>query len=382
MHQGAKELEAVCLVDATSGGRSCCAHVRCGEGTPRALSRASRLLPEILTALQILGRGNCLDINQLSSMSKSMAAATFHKFCKNFAKEMFEEHIYLPTGTYQDEVMDCYRKLGFTGAIGSTDFTHVGWGMCPFTLGRSFTGKEGFPTLAFEVTVDHAGRAMGVTQGFTGAINDKTIVRYDAAVQTIRNKVYKDREFKLRKADGTEFTRKGCYLTVENGCHEWVTLTAPSKYPGDVDDAAFSKMLESVRKDVECFVGMKGRFRILKLRLAFHYRKDIDNIFFTCGILHNMLHSFDGMSAFKENVDWAGSAGLHDPKDHAPDTDCTSVGPRPATDPEEYLFSPQHAKLKGQLIEIFSYRKKTMTLSGSLGPSRVEVIWMMPKCCE
>ncbi|CAN0065133.1 unnamed protein product, partial [Pylaiella littoralis] len=140
-------------------------------------------------------------------MSKSMAAATFHKFCKNFAKEMFEEHIYLPTGTYQDEVMDCYRKLGFTTAIGSTDVTHVGWGMCPFTLGRSFTGKEGFPTLAFEVTVDHAGRAIGVTQEFTGATNDKTIVRYDAAVQTIRNnKVYKDREYKLRRADGTEFT--------------------------------------------------------------------------------------------------------------------------------------------------------------------------------
>ncbi|CAN0455842.1 unnamed protein product, partial [Pylaiella littoralis] len=92
-------------------------------------------------ALQILGRGNCFDINQLSLMSKSMAAATFHKFCKNFAKEMFEEHIYLPTGTYQDEVMDCYRKLGFTTAIGSTDVTHVGWGMCPFTLGRSFHGQ-------------------------------------------------------------------------------------------------------------------------------------------------------------------------------------------------------------------------------------------------
>ncbi|CAN0311429.1 unnamed protein product [Pylaiella littoralis] len=134
---------------------------------------------------------------------------------------------------------------------------------------------------------------------------------------------------------------------------------APSKYPGDVDDAAFSKMLESVRKDVECFFGiLKGRFRILKLRLAYHCREDIDNIFFTCCILHNMLHSFDGMSVFKENVDWAGSAGLHDPKDHAPDTDFTSVGPRPATDPEEYLFNPQHAKLKGQLIESFAYRKK------------------------
>ncbi|CAN0019648.1 unnamed protein product [Pylaiella littoralis] len=236
-------------------------------------------------------------------MSKSMAAATFHKFCKNFAKEMFEEHIYLPTGTYQDEVMGCYRKLGFTTAIGSTDVTHVGWGMCPFTLGRSFTGKEGFPTLAFEVTVNHGGRAIGVTQEFTGGTNDKTIVRYDAAVQTIRkNNVYKDREYKLGKADGTEFTRKGCYLIVDNGYHEvsvlgavpnqhWVTLMAPSKYPGDVDDATFSEMPKSVRKDVECFFGiLKGRFRILKLRLAYHCREDIDNIFFTCCILHNMLH--------------------------------------------------------------------------------------------
>ncbi|CAN0184692.1 unnamed protein product [Pylaiella littoralis] len=203
-------------------------------------------------------------------MSKPMAAATFHKFCKNFAKEMFEEHIYLPTGTYQDEVMDCYRKLGFTGAIGSTDVTHVGWGMCPFTLGRSCTSKEGFPTLAFEVTVDHAGRAIGVTQGFTGATNDKTIVRYDAAVQTIRNnKVYKDREHKLRKADGTEFTRKGCYLIVDNGYHEvsvlgaWGVLEYPNvvRAPTRVTwmTRPSPKMLESVRKDVECFFGiLKG----------------------------------------------------------------------------------------------------------------------------
>lgn len=177
---------------------------------------------QILTSLQILGRGNCFDdINQLSLMSKSMAASTFHKFCARFAEEMFEEHIYLPTGTYQDEVMDNYRKLGFTGAIGSTDVTHVGWGMCPFTLGRSFTGKEGFPTLAFEVTVDHAGRAIGVTQGFTGTTNDKTIIRYDAAVQNIRtDSRYRDREYKLRQKDGGEFTRKGCYLIVDNGYHE------------------------------------------------------------------------------------------------------------------------------------------------------------------
>ncbi|CAN0329295.1 unnamed protein product, partial [Ascophyllum nodosum] len=253
---------------------------------------------QILTALQILGRGSCFDdILQLSLVSKAMAAATFHKFFKHFAMEMFEEHIYLPTGTYLDEVMDHYHKLGFTGAMGSTDVTHVGWGMCPFTLGRSFTGKEGFPTIAFQVTVDHAGRALAVTSGFTGATNDKTIIRYDAAVNKINNdNQYKGREYKLRKADGTYRERKGCYLIVDNGYHEWVTLMAPSKYPADNDDTVFSKTLESVRKDVECFFGiLKGRFRVLKLRIGYHSQERIDNIFFTCCILHNMLHTFDGM---------------------------------------------------------------------------------------
>ena len=180
---------------------------------------------QVLTALQILGRGNCFDdILQLSLMSKSMAAATFHKFCKHFAEEVFDEHIYLPTGTYQDEVMRMYHLLGFTGAIGSTDVTHIGWAMCPFTLGRSYTGKEGFPTIAYQVTVDHAGRAIAITSGFTGATNDKTIIRYDAGVEKIKtDSQYTDREYKLRKADGTFRERKGCYLIVDNGYHEVCT---------------------------------------------------------------------------------------------------------------------------------------------------------------
>lgn len=177
---------------------------------------------QVLAALHILGRGSCFDdISQLSLMSKSMVAATVHKFCKNFAEDLFEEHIYLPTGTYQDKVMYEYHKPGFTGGIGSTDVAHVGWSMCPFTLGHSFTGKEGFPTIAFQVTVDHTGRALAVTKGFTGATNDETIIRYDAAVTKIKTDTqYKDREYKLRKADGTFRERKECYLIVDNGYHE------------------------------------------------------------------------------------------------------------------------------------------------------------------
>lgn len=145
-----------------------------------------------------------------------MAAATFHKVCKHFTMEMFDEHVYFPTGAYQDEAMEQYHKLGFTGAIGSTDVTHVGWNMCPFTLGRYFTGTEGFPILAFQVTVDHADRAIGVTRGFTGTTNDKTIIRYDLAVEAIQKDArYKKRMYELRRADGTER-----HLILDNGYHE------------------------------------------------------------------------------------------------------------------------------------------------------------------
>ena len=178
-----------------------------------------------------------------------MAAATFHKFCKNFAEDLYEEHIYLPTGAYQDKVMDEYHKLGFTGEIGSTDVTHVGWGMCPFTLGRSFTGKEGFPTIAFQVTVDHTGRALAVTKGFTGATNDKTIIRYDAAVAKIgTDPQYKDREYKLRKADGTFRTRRGCYLIVDNGYHE--VNSRDGKLPSRGNDRGIVRIFYFRRRSV------------------------------------------------------------------------------------------------------------------------------------
>lgn len=157
----------------------------------------------------------------MSLMSEATASRAMHKFCKSFSEELYDEHIHLPTGEYLDHVMDQYHKLGFTGAMGSTDVTHVRWGMCPYTLARSYTGKEGFPTIAYQTTVDHSGRILAVTEGFTGATNDKTIIRYDAAVTMIRqDPAYRNRVFRLWNADGTWTEVKGCYLLVDNGYHQ------------------------------------------------------------------------------------------------------------------------------------------------------------------
>lgn len=50
---------------------------------------------------------------------------------------------------------------------------------------------------------------------------------------------------------------------------------------------------------------MKKRFMIIKLLIRFSKNEDTD-VFFTCGILHNMLSAFGGMGVLKVNVNWAG----------------------------------------------------------------------------
>ena len=131
----------------------------------------------------------------------------------------------------------------------------------------------------------------------------------------------------------------------------------PTKYPLNAEDTAFSKHLESVRKDAERFFGiLKGRFRILKLPILFRSRERIDNVFFTCCILHNMLRAFDVLEG---GVDWAGQEGVHDPWIADPLTDVSTVGARGDVEKEEKLeFEPTHDDLKKKLMTSFTYRKK------------------------
>lgn len=138
-------------------------------------------------------------------------------------------------------------------------------------------------------------------------------------------------------------------------------LIPPSKWTSSDADGRWSAALESVRKDVECFFGiLKGRFRILKLGILFQDKDDIDNMFFTCCILHNMLHAFDGLDELEPAVNWGGKEGLHDVWDNRPDLNEGSTGTRtmdvndddPATRPEV-----SHFALKNALIQHFEYRR-------------------------
>ena len=96
---------------------------------------------------------------------------------------------------------------------------------------------------------------------------------------------------------------------------------APSKYLLSESDLLSSKELESARKDMECFFDiLKIRFRILKLAVTYQQQKRIDYMFFACSILHNMLHTYDGMDGLEESMNWVGSIELQNTWEHHPDS--------------------------------------------------------------
>ena len=131
----------------------------------------------------------------------------------------------------------------------------------------------------------------------------------------------------------------------------------PTKYPILEGDILFSATLESVRKDVECYCGvLKGSFRILKLPMTYHKQERIDNVFFTCCILHNTLHTFDNMDKLEENVNWRGSAGLQDSWERDPQADSSSVGAKDLESQPQ--VEPGHVLRRRQLTTSFMYRKK------------------------
>lgn len=177
---------------------------------------------KLLAVLRILGRGACYDdISELSSISTSSVGRILHEFCSNFAKDMYA--VWVKTPQTDEELSECmrpYSALGIPGAVASGDVTHFSWDKTPSQQARHFTGKEGFPTVAYQVCVDHSLLVMSCTQGFAGACNDKTIVRYDMFVDLIKeDKRYTDMTYQLRSANG--FIRmKGVYIIVDGGYHK------------------------------------------------------------------------------------------------------------------------------------------------------------------
>jgi hypothetical protein len=195
-----------------------------GESKTDAVGNPSVPLElKILGALRINAKGCSFDaIAELTGMALSTMATFYHLFWRRFVEELKEEWIAYPKDPAQAATsMEVYRRLGFPGAVGSVDCTHVHWARCPMMKQSTHTGKEKYPTLSYEVTCAHNRRILYVTCGHPGARNDKTIVKSDEFVQSVHRKlILSDVKFTMYRLDGTTYELQGAYFITDNGYHK------------------------------------------------------------------------------------------------------------------------------------------------------------------
>ena len=261
---------------------------------------------KLLGTLRILGKGCSWDLlYELSGVSAEVHRRWTLAFIARFAKEMYPSYVHGPRNNSEMEsVSGLYAASGFPGCIGSTDCVHIRWEKCPSVEATTYrNGKHTFTSIAYEMTVTHSKKFQATTIGHYGTTSDKTIVKFDGFVQDIRTKKrFTNAQYELQISPNEWITEKGVYLLVDGGYHKWRIMQCPIKHTPDIDEIRWSEFAESIRKDVECSFGiLKKRFQLLKIGINWHNKNDIDNAVFSCVILHNMLHEFDGYDEKWEN---------------------------------------------------------------------------------
>jgi hypothetical protein len=209
-----------------------------------------------------------------------------------------DDYIYLPrTDNELDFVTQQYERYGFPGCSGSIDVVKLGWDKCPSSLLNLYKGKEGYPSVGYQVVCSARRFIQSVGSGSPGTHNDKTTIKYDHTIKRLRTGSGRLRckVWYTRKADGSSVKFRGLYFICDGGYLRWPCLICPINDLVNKDVAKMGGVLTAARKDIECTFGaMKQRFKWLKTWNSLSKKEDIDNVFFTCCILHNILLQHDG----------------------------------------------------------------------------------------
>ena len=277
-----------------------------GEFAP--LSSAGK--PPVPLELKILGvlrynavGGNWDVISEASGGVSIKTFSTFHsKYMEWFNRTQLGKYVYPSDPKTASRV---YGNYGFPGCVGSMDGVHIPWEACPWQMKHLHTGKEGYPTIAFNVVCDSTTRVQSISRAFHGKVNDKTLVRCDDFVSRLRSDPeYKRLAFDLCEKHGVKKQWLGAYIICDGGYHQWRETISGLKGTADLDEASFAARLESVRKDVEALFGrVKKRFRVLKVGLLFQEADHVARTFNFCMALHNRLLTEDGLDVLGQSDD-------------------------------------------------------------------------------
>ena len=304
----------------------------------------------LLGSLRYLGRGWTFDdLEESTAISREVHRCFFHVFIKWGSDHLFNRFVKAPS--HSEDPTDSFKEFetaGMPGCIGSTDACHVGMLNCPSQLSLHNSGfKMNMPTRTFNLTANHRRRILSTTSGHPGRWNDKTLVRFDEFVTSVKDgRVLPNNVFTLLSLDKdgmvVEESFSGVWLIVDNGCLRWSVTVPPHKHCRTCPEKRWSKWVEGIRKDVECTFGiLKGRFRVLKNGIRVSGPGNTDRIWMTCCALHNFLLEEDN---------------LHSPWEHA-------VGPEIWLDPNFSNHSDEDLRRRFHMARVTDAHRSLDTTS-------------------
>jgi hypothetical protein len=320
-----------------------------------------------LASLRYLGR-KCTfdDLEEFTFISERTIERFFQQFIVFGGTRLYKEFVVAPSTP--EEVATHTREMsaaGFPGSAASTDATTVVIVNCRYGLRQMHLGHKDKKTArTYNITVNHRRKILATTDGHPSRWNDKTVILFDEFINSLKNGDLDDCEFFLfeRNKVSGEVMRvryKGVWVLVDNGYLDWSVTIPPFKLCSMTSQIRWSQWLESMRKDVECVIGiLKKRWTILDKGVEAKKIENADLVFKTCCALHNMLLEIDGYDEM-----WEGSI----PSDPQVDSSaCFAI--RRLNNPLQHENCGRHIMQYHDLdesnmpprIELVSYREATI----------------------
>ncbi|KAJ9543663.1 hypothetical protein OSB04_023370 [Centaurea solstitialis] len=255
-------------------------------------------LQKCTSAIRQLAYGSASDASdEYLRMSETTSRDCLENFCKCIIYLYMRQYLRKPTASDIQRIYAMHEQVhGLPGMLGSIDCMHWAWKNCPVAWrGQFHRGDHAGPTVILEAVASYDEWIWHAFFGVPGATNDIIVVNQSPVFNDLFKDKAPDSSF---VANGTHYNH-GYYLA--DGIYpEWTTFVKAFRYPHDDERRIhFKERQESARKDIErTFATLQSKWHMVKRPARVWTRTKLQEIMYTCIILHNMIHEDEGISNY------------------------------------------------------------------------------------
>ena len=210
---------------------------------------------KVAASLRYLALGCHVEANEEGAALGRSTLSHFQPRWLQWVVDTYSDEWIRPPRTVEELIREerKFRMCGLPGCIASMDGVHCPWDRCQSQERYNYVGKEGYPTVAWNVCVSHSKMILSVHGPFGGNKIDKTMVRSDRFIRSlIEDRLYKGMQYEqLVDLEGNVRVQEGAWVLCDGGYHRWLHTMAgwKAEEAPTVVMGKCGKRCESIRKD-------------------------------------------------------------------------------------------------------------------------------------